>query len=154
MRKNATLKDRSASLSSTITVTNGIMVCRYKAPTGPQKMAFKMQEKTINELLDICHHFNAGMSMTIGKRIYQEFGLPDLHGYVYLQANDEFGLTIEQKIPIETLILDGCYTSQGVLLNMRVGVDGHSFTVQYEINLFRQVSAIREITRELLRYTK
>lgn len=106
MRKNATLKDRSSS--NTITVTNDIMVCRYKAPTGLQKVAFKMQEKTINELINVCHHFNAGMSMIIGKRIYQEFGLPDLIGYIYLQATDEFGQYIDQKVPLKTLIIDGC----------------------------------------------
>lgn len=151
MRKNATLKDRSSS--NTITVTNDIMICRYKAPTGLQKVAFKMQEKTINELINVCNHFNAGMSMIIGKRIYQEFGLPDLIGYVYLQATDEFGQYIDQKVPLKTLIIDGVYTSNGAFLNVRVGADGHNFTVQYELNLFRQGSAVREITRELLHYT-
>ena len=150
-----TIKNINRHNTNTVTINQNKMILSSFRPSGDnEKVAFVMPREMIEELLDVFNHFNSGMSMPIGRRICgtlaKEKGLKAIW---YHYGRDEFGEVEQIKTPIEYIHFEGSFTGEGIFANITIDtVNKRTFTLQYNVDLFRQGSTVREITRELLNH--
>ena len=153
MRRNtntATLRNYRGT--STITVKGNRMILAFTPSSGDrEKVAFVMPQGMVRQVLDLCHSFNADISAAIGEYIGGCISNDHDKAIWYHYGKDEFG-EVEQYKTKCFVSLYGYCTGDGVFLNFRIKTDNRQFTVQYDLKLWNQREAVREITRQLMSY--
>lgn len=139
-----------------ITVNSKFIVIRR--PDHHEKIAFEIPEEMKAGILNVCNHFAVNTSMMIGKKIDIDLDhIGTCYGYVYRKDTDYFGQTIITKDRIERLKFDGFYTKNGFIVNIEVQIklskyegQHETFTMQLDVDLFKQHNAVCAIARELM----